>query len=197
MRGSLIAMSVTNSVAKILARLGGAVRTVLTSSETRRMIGKAADAALRSLDSKNEANRIARDGGRPTSSRTSHSSSYARKIVYQPDIDGAADPGEIVWTWVEYEEENGEGKDRPVLVVGRNRQTLLGLMLSSQNRRADDPNWMRLGKGSWDNQGRVSYIRLDRVLEVPEKGIRREGAILDKKRFGQVADRLRKEYGWS
>lgn len=190
-------MSVKNSVTKIVARVGGAVRNILTSPETRRMIGKAAHAALHSLDSKNADNRIARNGGRPTASRTSRSSSYARKIVYQPDIDGAADPGEIVWTWVEYEEENGEGKDRPVLVVGRNRHTLLGLMLSSQDRRANDPHWMTLGKGSWDSQGRVSYIRLDRILEVPEEGIRREGAILDRMRFNQVADRLRKDYGWS
>ncbi len=40
-------------------------------------------------------------------------------------------------------------------------------------------------------------MRLDRVLEVPEAGIRREGAILDKERFEQVARRLRGEYGWS
>ena len=28
----------------------------------------------------------------------------ARKLVYAPDLDGRADPGEIVWTWVAYEE---------------------------------------------------------------------------------------------
>ena len=40
-------------------------------------------------------------------------------------------------------------------------------------------------------------MRLDRVLEVPEKGIRREGAILDRDRFEKVAQRLRTEYGWT
>ncbi len=189
-------MSLKSSVTKFVASVGNAVRNVITSPETRRMIGKAADAALRSLDGKNEANRIARDGGRPTASRSSHSTSFARKIVYNPNLDGEADPGEIVWTWVEYEEENGDGKDRPVLVVGRDKKTLLGLMLSSQSHRADDPHWLRLGKGTWDSRGRVSYVRLDRVLEVPEQGIRREGAVLDKERFDKVAERLRTDYGW-
>ena len=53
----------------------------------------------------------------------------ARTVAYAPDLDGQADPGEIVWTWVVFEEDPSRGKDRPVLVVGRDRQTLLGLML--------------------------------------------------------------------
>jgi len=35
------------------------------------------------------------------------------------------------------------------------------------------------------------------VLDVPEEGIRREGAILDRVRFEVVAERLRAEYSWS
>ena len=58
-----------------------------------------------------------------------------RHIDYAPDLDGAADPGEIVWTWVTYEDDPHQGKDRPVLVVGRDGRTLLGLMLSSQSER--------------------------------------------------------------
>ena len=41
------------------------------------------------------------------------------ELVYAPDLDGRADPGEIVWTWVVYEDDPTRGKDRPVLVVGR------------------------------------------------------------------------------
>ena len=48
----------------------------------------------------------------------------------------------------------------------------------------------------WDRQGRPSWVRLDRVLEVPETGIRREGAVLDRARFDAVAARLRSGYGW-
>ncbi|MDT5176947.1 MAG: hypothetical protein QOJ95_1145, partial [Mycobacterium sp.] len=50
---------------------------------------------------------------------------------------------------------------------------------------------------SWDYEGRASWVRLDRVLDVPEEGIRREGAILDRETFEVVANRLRVEYSWS
>jgi hypothetical protein len=38
---------------------------------------------------------------------------------------------------------------------------------------------------------------LDRVLDVPEEGIRREGAILEREVFEVVATRLRTDYSWS
>jgi hypothetical protein len=81
--------------------------------------------------------------------------------------------------------------------VGRDRSTLLGLMLSSQEHHRDDPNWVGIGSGTWDFESRQSWVRLDRVLDVPEEGIRREGAILDRKVFDVVAARLRVEYSWS
>ncbi|MDX2358607.1 type II toxin-antitoxin system PemK/MazF family toxin [Dietzia sp. PP-33] len=136
------------------------------------------------------------DAGRPTTSATVPTSSRARTISYAPDLDGHADPGEIVWTWVEFEEADGRGKDRPVLVVGRDRDRLLGLQLSSQERRDDDEGWLPLGTGPWDSEGRPSWVRLDRVLDVPEQGIRREGAICSREKFDRVADRLRSDYGW-
>ena len=80
--------------------------------------------------------------------------------------------------------------------VGRAGAELLGLMLSSQDKRAHDPDWVGIGSGAWDREGRDSYIRLDRVLEVEEHGIRREGAVLDRARFDRVADELRARYGW-
>ena len=38
---------------------------------------------------------------------------------YSPELDHDPDPGEIVWTWVAFEEDASVGKDRPVAVVGR------------------------------------------------------------------------------
>src|SRR3954447_18938349 len=133
--------------------------------------------------------------GRP-GARSAPTGDRPDRIVYAPDRDGAADPGEIVWAWVPYEEGDGRGKDRPLLVVGRRGADLVGLMLSSQHDRADDRNWLSIGSGDWDRQGRESFVRLDRVLEVGEQAIRREGAILDRVRFDRVADRLRSSYGW-
>jgi PemK-like, MazF-like toxin of type II toxin-antitoxin system len=121
---------------------------------------------------------------------------HGRHLEYAPDLDGDADPGEIVWTWVRYEDDPHQGKDRPVLVVGRDARTLLGLMLSSRHERNGQRNWLSLGPGDWDQAHRPSWIRLDRVLEVDEDGIRREGAVLDQVRFDRVAARLRAEYGW-
>jgi hypothetical protein len=40
-------------------------------------------------------------------------------------------------------------------------------------------------------------VRLDRVLDVPEESIRREGAILARPVFEVVAGRLRCDYSWS
>ncbi|QIS10274.1 MULTISPECIES: type II toxin-antitoxin system PemK/MazF family toxin [Nocardia] len=133
---------------------------------------------------------------RPAASTPVPTGERARQIVYAPHLDGRADPGEIVWTWVPFEEDPHNGKDRPVLVVGRERRTLLGLMLSSNPERAYDRNWIGIGRGSWDPDGRPSWVRLDRVLDVPEAGIRREGAILARKTFDLVAHRLCAEYAW-
>jgi PemK-like, MazF-like toxin of type II toxin-antitoxin system len=135
--------------------------------------------------------------GRPVSKNFVPTAHRARKLVYAPDLDGRADPGEIVWTWVVYEDDPTRGKDRPVLVVGRDRSTLLGLMLSSQEHHRSDPNWVGIGSGTWDYEMRQSWVRLDRVLDVPEEGIRREGAILGREVFEVVATRLRIEYSWS
>ena len=128
--------------------------------------------------------------GAPTGDR-------ARRVLYAPDPDGAADPGEIVWAWVPFEEDARRGKDRPLLVVGRAGGELLGLMLSSQHKRDGEPGWVGIGSGAWDREGRESFVRLDRVLEVAEHGIRREGAVLSRDRFERVAEELRGRYGWS
>ncbi|UQX12725.1 type II toxin-antitoxin system PemK/MazF family toxin [Candidatus Mycobacterium methanotrophicum] len=135
--------------------------------------------------------------GRPVTSNSVPTARRARKLVYSPNLDGRADPGEIVWTWVTYEDDPTRGKDRPVLVVGRDRNTLLGLMMSGQERHAADRDWVGIGSGSWDSDQRPSWVRLDRVLDVPEEGIRREGAILQRAVFDVVAARLRRDYSWS
>jgi hypothetical protein len=120
-----------------------------------------------------------------------------RTLAYAPQKDGRADPGEVVWTWVPYEDDPSQGKDRPVLVIGRDHTVLFGLMLSSQDERDGQRDWFALGPGPWDEQGRPSWVRMDRVLELREDGIRREGAILDRARFESVARQLRRNYGWA
>lgn len=112
---------------------------------------------------------------------------------YSPRLDGAPDPGEIVWTWVPYEEDSSQGKDRPVLLVGRDGPWLLGLMLTSKDHSRDTADearygrrWVDVGSGPWDRQGRDSEVRVDRVVRVDPAAVRREGAILPEAVFTKV-----------
>ena len=119
-------------------------------------------------------------------------------LVYAANPDGRPDPGEIVWTWVPYEEDHRQGKDRPVLLVGHDGDWLLGLMLTSQDHDRDAAQearygrrWLDIGSGAWDRAGRPSEVRLDRVLRVDPAAVRREGATLDRARFDEVAAAVR------
>ena len=120
------------------------------------------------------------------------------ELEYAPHPDGQADPGEIVWTWVPYEEDHRRGKDRPVLVVGTDGPWLLALILTSKDHDRDAADearhgrvWMDVGSGAWDAQGRPSEVRLDRVLRIDPHAVRREGATVDEAIFAQVADVIR------
>ncbi|MEU8319068.1 type II toxin-antitoxin system PemK/MazF family toxin [Nonomuraea sp. NPDC048881] len=124
--------------------------------------------------------------------REVHSLNGPVTLAYSPDLDGLADPGEIVWAWVPYEEDPSRGKDRPLLVVGRTGRRLLGMMLSSKG--DDGSDWLEIG--AWGRDGRVSYLRLDRVFVLDEGDIRREGAVLDGDRFARVASVLMQTHGW-
>jgi hypothetical protein len=116
---------------------------------------------------------------------------------YNPDTDGDPDPGEIVWTWVPYDEGDGRGKDRPVLVVAReDAGSLLAVRLSSQSH-DDEPDWIAIGAGGWDGEGRPSWVDVERVLRVHPQGMRREAASLDRDRFDRVVGRLRERHGWA
>ena len=122
-------------------------------------------------------------------------------VAYAPKPDGQPDPGEIVRTWVPFEEDNSVGKDRPVLLVGSDGDWLLAVMLTSKDHDhdADDEArwgrfWMDVGTGDWDPQGRESEIRLDRVLTLDDSGVRREGAALDRVVFDRVVEAMREHW---
>ncbi|MDN4646451.1 type II toxin-antitoxin system PemK/MazF family toxin [Arthrobacter sp. PsM3] len=121
------------------------------------------------------------------------------KASYAPSPNGRPEPGEVVWTWVPYEEDHSRGKDRPVLLVGNSGRYLLGLMLTSKDhdgdpRRADD--YVDIGTGPWDGQGRPSEAKMDRILQINPQDVRREGAILDAGTFSVIAAALQSRHGW-
>jgi hypothetical protein len=117
-------------------------------------------------------------------------------VEYTPHPDdGVADPGEIVWTWVPFEEDHHRGKDRPVLVVGSDERWLLALILTSKDRDAADEArwgriWLDIGSGDWDVERRQSEVRLDRVLRIDPNAVRREGAAISEDTFNLVAENL-------
>ena len=113
-----------------------------------------------------------------------------RELSYAPEPDGQADPGEIVWTWVPYEEDPDLGKDRPAVVLGHavgDPRLLVALMLSSKDHDGD-ARWHRIGAGSWDGGHRPSWVRVDRPLAVLPRAVRREGAALDPEQFLAVVE---------
>lgn len=114
---------------------------------------------------------------------------------YAPRPDGDPDPGEIVWTWVPFEEDHSQGKDRPVLLVGSDGAWLLGVMLTSKDHSRDAQDearwgryWLDIGSGPWDAKGRDSEVRLDRVVRVDPDAVRREGAVVGRDVFDRVVD---------
>jgi hypothetical protein len=118
------------------------------------------------------------------------------RMSYAPERDGDPDPGEIVWTWVPYEEADGRGKDRPVAIVANGPDgDFVAVQLTSQDN-GNDRDRVALGTGPWDAQGRPSWVLIDRVFRVQAAGMRREAARLDPERFARVTSALAARYGW-
>lgn len=116
----------------------------------------------------------------------------ALKPSYSPRIDGDPDPGEVVWTWVPYVENDGRGKDRPVLIIARlEGGAFAACYLSTKQHRG----FVSVGTGGWDSQGRESFLAPDRVLRVSEDGMRREGQVLDRDRFARAVEAVSRLHG--
>lgn len=120
----------------------------------------------------------------------------ALTLSYEPSMDGDPDTGEVVWTWVPYAEGDGRGKDRPVLVIGRQSAERVYVVRLTSKAHDGDRDFLALGSGPWDAQGRPSWVDVDHVYSVHAQGMRREASALDAKRFQFVAAALRARYGW-
>ncbi|MET0977148.1 MAG: type II toxin-antitoxin system PemK/MazF family toxin [Leifsonia sp.] len=121
----------------------------------------------------------------------------AVRMGYSPVTDGDPDPGEIVWTWVPYEENDGRGKDRPMVIVATEAAgTVLAAQLTSKDH-GGERDYLPLGTGGWDRSGRPSWVNIDRIFRVHPHGMRREASALDRARYEQVEEALRLRYGWS
>lgn len=118
------------------------------------------------------------------------------RITYAPDRDGDPDAGEVIWTWVPYAENDGRGKDRPVVVIGRiSPERVYAVRMTSKSHEGDR-DFLPLGTGEWDAQGRESWVDIEQLYSVHHDGMRREAAILDLERFAIIAQALTRRYGW-
>lgn len=115
------------------------------------------------------------------------------EIGYRPSANGRADPGEVVWVWIPYEDDPRQGKDRPALVLAEDGDDVLVLPMTSQDHDRDAAQetlegrlWMDVGTGPWDSRGRPSEVRLNRTVRIPATEVRREGASLDPELFAAV-----------
>jgi len=120
-------------------------------------------------------------------------------LTYAPHPGKLPDPGEVVWTWVPYEEDHTQGKDRPVLIIGRDRDWLLALPMTSKDHDRDATQeaaegryWVEIGRGPWDSSDRISEVRVNRIIRVDPNGVRRVTGALDKARFDRVAAGVRR-----
>lgn len=120
---------------------------------------------------------------------------HAQAVIYTPDMDGQADPGEVVWVSIRTHKA-APMQLRSALIVGRRHHTLLGMLISSNGEHAAEDNWLSIGAGPWDAAGKEAFVRLDKVLEIPESDIQRRGVSMPERRFDRVATRLRTDYGW-
>lgn len=118
---------------------------------------------------------------------------------YSPNHDGGPDPGEIAWTWVPYQENNGRGKDRPVIALAMDGDYVIFAQLTSKDHadhriRKDRYGtwWMDIGSGAWDPQGRASEVKLNILWIVHESHIRRMGSALDAKIYSNVVTAIQK-----
>lgn len=120
----------------------------------------------------------------------------ALRISYAPERDGDPDAGEIVWTWVPYAEHDGRGKDRPVLVIARQSDERVYAVRLTSKAHDGDRDFVSIGTGPWDGQGRPSWIDIEQLYSVHAEGMRREASALDRARFTRVAQALHARYGW-
>ncbi|WP_067782637.1 type II toxin-antitoxin system PemK/MazF family toxin [Actinomyces vulturis] len=195
-------MSILSTIAEEL--LQGIIQGVLdvlapSKAKKRRTSSRSSSHSPKSTSRRKSSNSSRSTGSGSTSSSTRpwDMSKGLPTFSYEPHPDGDADPGEVVWTWVPFEEDASQGKDRPVVVLGRNRGKLIVAQMTSKDHVHDRDQeahwgryWVAIGSGPWDRQGRKSSVRINRLLVVNPDEVRREGATMDKKTYDVVVNAI-------
>ena len=85
-----------------------------------------------------------------------------------------------------------------MLIIGHEAPWLVGLQLTSKDHDRDEEQerragreWVDIGSGAWDRQGRPSEVRTNRLLRIDPRTVRREGAVLPQDRYDAVVSAAR------
>lgn len=84
-----------------------------------------------------------------------------------------------------------------MLIIGRQSRDRVYAVRLTSKAHDRDRDFLSIGSGPWDPQGRPSWVDIDQVYSVHHEGMRREAAALDLTRFSVVADALVRRYGWA
>jgi hypothetical protein len=60
-----------------------------------------------------------------------------------------------------------------------------------------DRDYLSIGSGAWDSQGRQSWVDIEQLYSVHADGMRREAAVLERTLYDRVAAALIARYGWA
>ncbi|PCE13893.1 PemK domain-containing protein [Microbacterium sp. SZ1] len=185
---------ILNTLSQILIRAFGSNRASRTTTRPRGPVAR-----VRSSAETGGAERRARgtDAVGAATVRIDADRVVDLRLDYAPDRDGAPDAGEIIWTWVPYEENDGRGKDRPLLVIGRQSANRVYAVRMTSRPHDGDRDYLSIGAGEWDSQRRESWVDIEQLYSVHETGLRREAAVLDRTRYGRVTAALSRRYGWT
>ncbi|MFJ2552729.1 type II toxin-antitoxin system PemK/MazF family toxin [Microbacterium sp. NPDC087591] len=183
---------ILSTLAEILRTALGSNRASRTSAPRRPTARLRTEPHISAASSQDDAGR----GAGTATRRIDPDRIGALQIEYSPDRDGAPDAGEIIWTWVPYEENDGRGKDRPVLVIGRESADRVYAVRMTSKPHDGDRDYLSIGTGAWDSQGRESWVDVEQLYSVHERGMRREAAVLARVRYDRVAAALTRRYGW-
>ena len=66
------------------------------------------------------------------------------------------------------------------------RCDLAGVPLTSKNHHRGDE--VAVGTGGWDRSGRPSFAKVDQLLTIDPKAVRREGSVLSRSHFDDVVE---------
>lgn len=191
-------MSKTNGILTALADL--LLKAVGSGRASRTSAPRRPDARLRPSAERTAPAGVGADRGRARGTETLRIDPDRIRdlaVAYAPQRDGAPDAGEIVWTWVPYEEDDGRGKDRPVLVIGRQSADRVYAVRMTSKPHDGERDYLSIGTGGWDSQGRESWVDIEQLYSVHERGLRREAAVLDRRRYDRVSAALGRRYGWT